>query len=45
MLGMSSKARLFIVCHCEGEDGAVVRIISARKATPRESAFYPGGKS
>jgi uncharacterized DUF497 family protein len=25
-----------------GEDGATVRIISARKATKRESAFYPG---
>jgi uncharacterized DUF497 family protein len=45
MLGLSSKARLLIVCHCEREDGEVVRIISARKATQRESAFYPGGKS
>ncbi|MDP1697713.1 MAG: BrnT family toxin [Xanthomonadaceae bacterium] len=45
MLGMSSKARLLVVCHCEREDGEVVRIISARKATQRESALYPGGKS
>jgi uncharacterized DUF497 family protein len=43
MLGMSSQARLLIVCHCEREQGGVIRIISARKATPRESAFYPGG--
>jgi len=42
MLGMSSGANLLIVCHCEREDGATVRIISARKATKRESAFYPG---
>jgi uncharacterized protein len=42
MLGMSSGAKLLIVCHCEREDGATVRIISARKATKRESAFYPG---
>ena len=44
MLGMSSVAKLLIVCHCEREQGAVIRIISARKASKRESAFYPGGK-
>ena len=43
MLGMSSGARLLIVCHCERELGEVIRIISARKATQRESAFYQGG--
>ncbi len=42
MLGMSSGANLLIVCHCEREHGAVIRIISARKATKRESAFYRG---
>ena len=44
MLGMSSVAKLLIVCHCEREQGAVIRIISARKASKRESAFYQGGK-
>ena len=29
-------------CHCERKDGQVIRIISARKATRRESAFYRG---
>jgi uncharacterized DUF497 family protein len=43
MLGYSSEARLLIVCHCERDQGHVVRIISARKATKRESAFYQGG--
>jgi uncharacterized DUF497 family protein len=43
MLGMSSGARLLIVCHCEREPGATIRIISARKATKRESTFYQGG--
>lgn len=43
MLGMSSGARLLVVCHCEREEGSVVRIVSARKATRRESAFYQGG--
>ncbi len=42
MLGMSSGAKLLIVCHCERQHGAVIRIISARKATRRESAFYRG---
>ena len=43
MLGMSSGAKLLIVCNCERAHGAVIRIISARKATKRESAFYKGG--
>ena len=42
MLGMSKKAMLLIVCHCEREQGELIRIISARKATKRESAFYQG---
>ena len=42
MLGMSSGAKLLIVCHCERDRGTTIRIISARKATKRESAFYPG---
>jgi uncharacterized DUF497 family protein len=42
MLGMSSGAKLLIVCHCERDHGATIRIISARKATKRESAFYRG---
>jgi len=40
LLGMSSHANLLLICHCERSDGAVIRIISARKATKRESAFY-----
>lgn len=42
MLGMSSGAKLLIVCHCERNQGAIIRIISARKATKREGAFYRG---
>jgi uncharacterized DUF497 family protein len=45
MLGMSSEAKLLIVCHCEREQGEIVRIISARKATKRESAFYRGANT
>ena len=42
LLGLSSGTRLLIVCHCERDDGEIIRIISARKATQRESAFYQG---
>ena len=42
LLGMSAHSKLLIVCHCEREDGEVIRIISARKATKRESTHYGG---
>jgi hypothetical protein len=42
LLGMSSDARLLLVCHCEREDGDVIRIISARKATQNEAQHYQG---
>lgn len=45
LLGMSTGARLLLVCHCERDAGHVIRIISARKATPRESAFYGNKES
>lgn len=40
LLGMSTEARLLLVCHCERDAGNIIRIISARKATKRESTFY-----
>jgi uncharacterized protein len=43
MLGMSSGAKLLVVCHCERGEGEVIRIISARKATRSEASFYSGG--
>jgi uncharacterized protein len=42
MLGFSDEARLLIVCHCERNQGKIIRIISARKATPNESKHYRG---
>lgn len=45
MLGMSTGAQLLLVCHCERKSGHVIRIISARRATKRESTFYGSGKS
>jgi uncharacterized DUF497 family protein len=41
MLGMSTRLRILVVCHCEKQRGNIVRIISARKATPSEKKFYP----
>ena len=42
LLGMSNALRLLVVCHCYQENDAVIRIISARKATKKESKLYPG---
>ena len=41
LLGFSSTLRLLIVCHCYRSAGNVIRIVSARKATARESKSYP----
>ena len=40
LLGFSALARMLIVCHCLREDGNVIRIISARKATKTEEKQY-----
>lgn len=45
LLGMSTEANLLLVCHCERDAGTIIRIISARKATRRESSFYGSGMS
>lgn len=44
LLGMSTGARLLLVCHCERDAGNTIRIVSARKATKRESTFYGSEK-
>ena len=41
LLGLSSALRLLLVCHCYREQGNVIRIVSARKASGRESKSYP----
>ena len=41
LLGLGNSLRVLVVCHCYREEGNVIRIMSARKATPRESKFYP----
>lgn len=41
LLGLSSALRLLLVCHCYRGAGNVIRIVSARKASAKESKFYP----
>ena len=41
LLGLSGTLRLLVVCHCYRSKGNLIRIISARKATARESRSYP----
>ena len=43
MLGISVRLRVLVVCHCLREEGSVIRIISARKATRSEERNYQGG--
>ena len=40
LLGFSSSLRMLLVCHCYRREGEVIRIISARQATTRESKHY-----
>lgn len=40
LLGLSSRLRLLLVCHCYREEEGVIRIVSARKATQAESKHY-----
>jgi uncharacterized DUF497 family protein len=40
ILGRSERARLLFVVYVEREEGDVIRIISARKATPHERKAY-----
>jgi len=40
MLGRSYQLRVLVVCHCVRESEIVIRIISARKATPKERHYY-----
>ena len=40
LLGFSAKLRLLIVCHAYRQNDEVIRLISARKATPSERKQY-----
>jgi len=40
LLGYSFRARCLVVSHCYRESDSVIRLISARRATPHEEAIY-----
>ena len=40
LIAMSSAPRVLVVCHCERQDGDVIRIFSARKASRKEQGHY-----
>ncbi|MCB0341262.1 MAG: BrnT family toxin [Pseudobdellovibrionaceae bacterium] len=42
-VGHSSAARVLLVVFCERQDGGIIRIISARKATKKERQQYEEG--
>lgn len=42
-IGHSSFAKLLLVVFCERESGDLIRIISARKASPKEKKQYEEG--
>ena len=42
ILGLSKVLHLLVVCHCYRENDETIRIISARKATTKETKFYGG---
>ena len=43
LLGISQLSRVLVVVHCErGENGDILRIISARQATKAEQRHYRG---
>lgn len=43
-IGISSRGRTLLVVHCENSRGSTIRIISARKATKKESQDVFGAK-
>ena len=42
ILGLSKNLNILVVCHCFKENDKIIRIISARKATPKERKQYGG---
>jgi uncharacterized DUF497 family protein len=45
LLGLSVRLRVLVVVHAHRESAKLIRIISARKATPREREQYTRGES
>jgi uncharacterized DUF497 family protein len=41
LLGLSAALKILVVCHCYRSNDGLIRIISARKATVKETKLYP----
>jgi hypothetical protein len=39
LLGLSSRFRILMICHCFREEDSIIRVISARKATRNEQEY------
>ncbi|MDN5559264.1 MAG: BrnT family toxin [Ruaniaceae bacterium] len=44
IMGMSGTMRVLVVAHCYRERQGIIRLISARKATTRETQTYGQGR-
>ena len=44
ILGLSVNVRMLVVIHCYRKNERTIRLISARKATQKESMQYHGGQ-
>ena len=44
ILGLSVRMRMLVVIHCYRKNDCIIRLISARKATQKESIQYHGGQ-
>jgi uncharacterized DUF497 family protein len=44
LMGLSSALRVLVVVHAYREGQDLIRIVSARRATPRERAGYEPGR-
>ena len=42
-IGRTTRAKVLLVVYCERAEGDVIRIISAREATPKEMSIYEKG--
>ena len=40
LLGLSSLLNMLVVCHCYRDNDGLIRIISARRATKKETSTY-----
>jgi uncharacterized protein len=40
LLGISSRMRLLLICHCYRAEDGIIRIVSAREANKEEAIFY-----